>query len=191
MLQVAYYYWLVEIILENDSNCFAIAESRLGIGKNKKNIVGLILGTGVGAGIIINKEIYRGHDGFAGEVGHMKTIINNQEIEFEELISGRGFLKKYVDAGGKPARIETLNKNTKEFRIAYANWLEELEILLRHIIKMFSPELIVVGGGLSNFNFYKEMNSRIKKAIPHTKCKIVKNSLGSDAGRIGAALLTK
>ena len=73
----------IPLVLENDGNCFTLAENRIGAGRHTDNMIGFTLGTGVGAGIIINKKLYNGSNGKAGEISN--TIF---DIESESIIFG-------------------------------------------------------------------------------------------------------
>src|SRR3989338_8548601 len=96
-----------KVIQENDANCFAIAEHRFGACKGTKNMVGLIIGTGVGGGIILNGNLYKGSHGFAGEFGHSILNPNGPRCncglkgDFESLCSGPNIVKRYYNSGGK------------------------------------------------------------------------------------------
>jgi len=159
-----------KVHIENDANCFALAETKYGAAKGKKNVIGLIIGTGIGAGIIINGKIYKGANGGAGEIGH--TWLGKKR--FEALASGRAANKKkdYL----KSKAFDYLAKG------------------IANIIMTFNPETIVLGGGLSNTKFYKELNSKVKEYVMPSfvnKTKVVKNKLGDSAGVIGATIFSE
>jgi len=161
--------------IENDAKCFTLAEYLYGAGKDHSNVVGLILGTGIGAGLILDDKLYRGTDGGAGELGHNLIFLNNKKLaEFEELCSANAVIKKQ----------KKLSKNlSKEF-------YKYLAVNIANIVNIFNPEIIVIGGGLSNYLDYKLLNKKVKSySIPVNKnsFKIVKNKLGSGSGLIGAA----
>jgi fructokinase len=180
-------------VIENDAVCFALAESRLGAARGSSHILGIIIGTGVGCGIIINGKPYLGATGNAGEAGHMKLIIGHEIKEAEELLSGPNILKRYNEFSGKA--IQTLKGLTKEdphFKKAYSEFIESLGLFLANMINIFNPEAIVFGGGVSNIDFYKDAKKALEKhTIPGVAkdCKLLKNKLGDDAGVLGAALL--
>jgi glucokinase len=69
----------LRVYLDNDANCFALAEQRHGAGRGCQNIIGVIIGTGVGTGIIINGKLYRGASGGAGECGHTKLLVFDRQ----------------------------------------------------------------------------------------------------------------
>lgn len=185
-------------IIENDAACFALAESRLGLGRGKKNVIGLIIGTGIGAGIIIDGRLYKGN-GAAGEIGHM--IIDptghvcgcGRKGDFESWCSGKGIVNRYTDSGGRikdpdPQKIYFSNEHAAKQTINET--IEKMGIAMANISAIFDPEIIVLGGGVSNLPFY----SRIRKAAQKHKIsgqkplKIEKSRLKMP-GAVGAALL--
>jgi glucokinase len=206
----------LNITIENDANCFALAETRLGAAKGCKNVIGVIIGTGVGAGIIINDEIYSGTIGGAGEIGHNKILIqeinenkennsnNNNNVnkkpnyqikEIEELISGKSMILRYNSLTGKNIlNLSEIKKKDPDFKKIYEEFVFYTGIFFANIINTFNPDCIVVGGGVSNLDFYKEVKKTADKyslkALSKC-CKIVKNKLGADSGVIGAAELAR
>jgi len=179
--------------LDNDANCFALAEQRLGAAKGCRNVVGVIIGTGVGSGIIINGEIYGGAIGGAGEIGHTKLIIGDEIRSIENLISGTELLRRYNSLSSKDLQsLKEVDRKDPYFRSIYNDFVLHTGIFFTNIINTFNPECIVVGGGVSNLDFYKEARKVVDKhAVPALAkcCRIVKNRLGDDSGVIGAALL--
>jgi len=182
------------VFLENDANCFALAEHRFGAAKNCTNSIGIIIGTGVGSGIIINNQLYKGCTGGAAEAGHTNLVINNQVKSVEDLISGPNIIKRYEELSRKKAYTPRviLNKKDKAARKVYEETVFYTGLFFANLIQCFSPEVIVVGGGVSNLPFYPDVRKVVKKyAHPFMakKCKIKKHELGDDSGVIGAASL--
>ncbi|MBU0666197.1 MAG: ROK family protein [Nanoarchaeota archaeon] len=186
----------IKVVVENDANCFAIAEHKLGAGKGSTNMVGVILGTGIGSGIIINNELYKGSIGAAGEFGH--TIIDvskNEDNKWENFCSGPNIVKRYYVNKGKmkeatPSKIFKSNEFAAKKTVKKT--IELLSVGFANINNALNPDKIVVGGGLSNINFYKELNKETKKrTIPLVKDSslIVKNQLGDSSGVLGAVML--
>ncbi len=191
-----------KVYLENDAKCFALAEHKFGAAKNYKNSVGLILGTGIGSGIMINNGLYKGN-GYAGSFGHT-TIEANSKLRcncgkyghFEAFCSGPSIVKRYKLAKGrlKGSDTEIINhifsSNGKIEAKIRKETMKYLAIGIANIIRALNPEIIVLGGGLSNLNFYKELKNKTKKYVSrHIKnsVKIIKNKLGDNSGAIGAA----
>lgn len=115
--------------VDNDANCFGIAEGTLGAAKGKQNFVGLTLGTGVGGCVVINGKLYYGARGNAGEIGHMIIKKDGRKCN----CGNRGCLEAYISA----------NISAKEKE-------EYLEIGVANIINILDPDIIVIGGGLAN-----------------------------------------
>lgn len=189
--------------LENDAKCFTFAESTLGSGKNYSFVIGLIIGTGVGAGICINKKIINGVSNIAGEFGH--TIIGKNE--FDCFCGKNGCVNSFISGTAVEAQVFKklkkkitsevfLNKNKYSYveNKIIQNYQENFLIALSNLINTVDPEVIVLGGGISNCNliydkFIPMLNNFIYCEYPKTK--VIKNKLGDSAGVIGAALIGK
>ena len=190
-----------DIIIENDANCFALAEALMGAGKGYPSVFGVIMGTGCGGGIVFDGKIRQGPQNIAGEWGHM--VIDPQGSPcycgangcVESFISGGGLEKRIQDKTGNTItaidffktslKDESLKKIKQDF---YAHFGQALA----NLINILDPDIVVLGGGLSNEeSLYKEgvdeVYARIFNDIPTTP--IVKNMLGDSAGVIGAALI--
>ncbi|MEE8131455.1 MAG: ROK family protein [Candidatus Paceibacterota bacterium] len=186
--------WGRPVVIENDANCFAYAEAILEAGKKYNNIVGLTLGSGLGAGIILNKEIYHGR-GAAGEISHSITRCQAQGVkcqEMEDLVSEKFFHKLGIK---NPRDLELkARKGDKKAKKIYKNFGKNLGIVIANIVDILDPDVVVLGGSLSNaYNlFIQETKKTAKKFIVSPKSKnipILKSRLGKPAGAIGAALL--
>lgn len=192
----------VSVAVDNDARCFALAESLFGAAKGYKNIVGLTIGTGIGGGIIIDGKIYRGATGSAGEFGHTEIL---KSKELEEAASGSGLVNVYKKISGSPRfaggeagkkissfKIVALaGKKNKKALEAVNFCAESLGAGITDIIESYNPEIIVLGGGLS------EVGLIISKAKEYAKKKvflpslaktpIVVSKLGQNAVALGAA----
>ncbi len=189
------------IEIENDANCFAIAEHKFGAGKNSKNMVGVIIGTGVGGGIIINDKLYTGSFGAAGEIGH--AVIDPSGLrcncgnygDFESWCSGPNIVRRYTEKGGKMKNPETKRIFESDDAVAkeiIRETYKKIGIAFGNIINILNPEIIVVGGGVSNSLDYNALTKEAKKhVLPELKnnFKILKNRMGDSAGVLGATLL--
>lgn len=154
--------------LDNDVNCFALGEAVYGIGKKFKVIFGVTLGTGIGGALIYDKKVYHGKNNLAGEVGH--TFIKDEKT-FEQLAAGPAYHRHHRTA-----------LEVKYLARGFSN-----------IINSFDPEIIIVGGGLSNL---PKLITRAEKAtckLLHykaTQCTPIKKSrLGHRANLLGAFYL--
>ena len=132
----------IPVYVENDANCFALGEFYFGKGKDHTSMIGLTIGTGLGAGIIINKKLYAGKNGGAGEFGMIQYL--DQTCEY--YASGQFFENVYRMNG------EDIFKNAKEANTVAINMYEEMGMHLGNAIKMMlyalDVELIILGGSV-------------------------------------------
>lgn len=188
------------VLLENDANCFALGESIYGQGKNCNPIVGLTLGTGVGGGIVINKKIYHGKNGLAGEIGHSIIKENGlfcscgQKGHLEAYASGTAMSKIYQNLTGKkeePIYVEQKFYQKDRAAIKTFNIMSEsLAYGLINIIRILDPQIIVLGGGLSKVRPIVNLAIILaKKQTNNQKTKIIASKLKDDAAILGASLL--
>lgn len=183
-----------DVKVENDSNLFALAEHTFGIGKKYPNMAGVIVGTGIGAGLILNNMLYSGRHGGAGEIGH--NIVDAKKMrDLEYFCAGPGIIRLYIEAGGKSPIKETKEVFTSKDEIAKAV-IDKIHELLAEAFAQFvntlNAELIVVGGGVSNSLNFKKLNNLSKKFVfpPLQKTfRIEKYHLGDSSGSLGAAAL--
>lgn len=187
------------IAMENDAACFALAEHRLGAGKGTRNMIGMIMGTGIGTGLIINGKLYKGNGG-AGELGHMTIDPSGPRCgcgkkgDLESWCSGKHIVERYAAAGGKmkspdPAKIFASKEKTA--RKVMAETIDKLGMGLANMTAAFDPDAIILGGGVSNLPFYAQIRAAAEKYKyqgQKSKTKIRKGNLKS-SGAIGAALL--
>ena len=182
----------LKIFIDNDANCFALAEQRHGAAKGCRHMIGVIIGTGVGTGIIIDSKIYLGAIGGAGEAGHAKLLVGTRIKDADSLIAGPCLIKRYEELSGKKAHTAAviLNKKDESAARIYKEFIFYTGLFFANLINTFNPEVIVVGGGVSNMPFYKDVKKETKKyALPALAgvCQIKKNALGDSSGVIGAA----
>jgi len=189
-----------KISLENDANCFALAEATLGAGKNSNLIFGVIMGTGVGGGIIIDGKIHHGRTNIAGEWGH-HCLHNDGNSCYcgnlgcvETYISGPALEKNWFDLSGlNQSLLEIMqNSDNPHFQNWKKTFLDNFALSLSNVIDILDPDMIILGGGLSNINFlYDEGKDAVyEKVFSDTvDTPIIKNEIGDSAGVFGACLL--
>ena len=191
----------IPVSIENDSNCFAIAEHKFGTGVGKKNILGITIGTGIGCGIIIDDKLYLGKDGAAGEVGHIiinsdaKGVGRGVKGSFENLASGTAISRRAKESGLEETSLENLikimNKN-KKAKTVISETGGYMGVGLASLINIFNPEIIVLGGSVGNClkYFRKEVNREINSRgiMPSKKVKIVTSKLRYP-GVLGAGII--
>ena len=189
-----------EIAIENDANCFALAEATLGVAKNHNVVFGVIIGTGVGGGIVINGEVHRGRTYIAGEWGHHTLRINGNKCYcgklgcVETYISGPALEKRWTELTGKTESLPSIihNLDTEKGQQWKKEFLENFGIGLANVIDILDPDVIVLGGGISNISFlYDEGRDAVYDKVfsDLVETPILKNQLGDSAGVFGASLL--
>ncbi|MEK6966650.1 MAG: ROK family protein, partial [Thermoproteota archaeon] len=189
-----------KILMENDANCFAMAEAQLGAAKNYDVVFGVIMGTGVGGGIVINGKIHGGRSNIAGEWGHHIIRPHGNKCYcgksgcVETYISGPALERRWKELTGKSQPLPTIieNLSTTKAKEWKTEFLENFAIGLANVINILDPDVVVLGGGLSNIPFlYDEGKSLVYKNIfsDLADTPILKNNLGDSAGVIGASLL--
>ena len=189
-----------EISIENDANCFALAEARLGAAKNHDTVFGVIMGTGVGGGLVIDGKIHSGRTNIAGEWGHHCIKPNGNECYcgrkgcVETYISGPALEKKWNELTNQNISVADIVKNSQED--TYKTWknefLENFGLSMANVIDILDPDAIVLGGGLSNISFlYDEGKNLVYENVfsDTVDTPILKNQLGDSAGVFGACIL--
>jgi len=194
----------VRVAIANDANCFALAEYHLGIVAQKfpesKVAFGVIMGTGVGGGIVVNGRIIKGHHGIGGEWGHMFLDDSGEDCYcgrhgcVETIISGPALQRFYFSKTGINKKLADI-LSTKDDP-ASANVKERLLFFfgkaLGQVINVLDPDIIILGGGLGKIDFlYTE---GVKSASHHIfnpvlTTPVVSPILGDSAGVFGAAML--
>ena len=188
------------IAMENDANCFVMAESKMGAAKDFDFVFGVIMGTGVGGGITVNGKLHSGRTNIAGEWGHHILHRNGNSCYcgktgcVETYISGPALEQKWELLSGESKSVPEIlsNLNDDVGKTWKSEFLENFGYGLANVIDILDPDAIVLGGGLSNIDFlYTEgKNSVYEKVFSDlVDTPILKNELGDSAGVYGAALL--
>ncbi len=191
-----------KIEIQNDANCFAMAEALHGAGRGKKLVFGVIMGTGCGGGIVHRGEVITGPQAIAGEWGHMSIAPDGplcycgQRGCVETFISGGGLEARYAEQFG---RKKSFKEIVQEYHAGDAKAVEFMKIFFRNfgrslanLIDVLDPDVVVLGGGVSNFDaLYTEGVAEVAKQVfsDSLETPIVKHQLGDSAGVIGAALI--
>ena len=176
----------VPVAVENDCNCFALGECMFGAGRDCTNMIGVTIGTGIGAGIIIDRQLYGGLYHGAGEIGTLPYL----DTDFEHYCSSFFFKQKEIDAA------EYALKALQGDREALAIWEEfgrHLGELIKVIIFTYAPQLIVFGGGISSaFPLFQKGIEIALRSFPYPRIlnhtKIVPSAL-KNANLLGASSL--
>ena len=190
-----------KISIENDANCFAMAESQMGAAKEFGLVFGVIMGTGVGGGIVIDGKLHSGRTNISGEWGHHTLHRNGNSCYcgksgcVETYISGPSLEKQWLKLTGKSQNMPEIltNINDEIGQKWKSEFLENFGYGLANVIDILDPDVIVLGGGLSNIDFlYTEGKDSVYEKVfsDLVETPIIKNKLGDSAGVYGAALLT-
>ena len=187
-----------KIKMENDANCFAMAEAVLGSGVGHSMVFGVIMGTGVGGGIVIDGKIHHGRTNIAGEWGHHMLHQNGNQCYcgkrgcVETYISGPALEKRWTDITGRKEPLSEIIDNSELNLQWKQEFLDNFGISLANVIDILDPDVIVLGGGLSNIDFlYSEGQKSVYRNVfsDIVDTPIIRNKLGDSAGVFGAALL--
>lgn len=187
------------VAVDNDATCATVAEWRLGAARGSNDALVVTLGTGIGGGAIIDGRVARGHNGFAGEFGHMVVARGGESCPcgrrgcWEAYASGSGLARL---AGGIAPEVVVQGflqgdaRATDLVRI-FADWVV---VGLHNLVNIYDPACIVLGGGLGSLReivdvvsvrFAESEGGHIGRALP----KVIAAELGARAGAIGAAFI--
>ena len=209
------------VYLENDANCAAWAEAEAGAAKGTKHSVMVTLGTGVGGGMVIDGKLYSGFNFYGGEFGHViieasgkdcvcgrkgcweayssATALSNLTKEYAEK-NKDSLLWECAEKRGKfsgRTAFEAARMGDRTAQLVKEEYLKYLAVGIENLILTFQPEVVVVGGGVSNegADLFEPLTEMVMKTaygskVPEDKrTRIEKALLGNDAGIVGAALL--
>lgn len=175
------------VLINNDANCFALGEKYFGKARKFSNIVGLITGTGLGAGIIVNNSLYNGSNCGAGEFGMMAYRDRN----YEYYCSGQFFKEIHqIDGAELYRRADTGDVSALEIFRQYGYHLGQL---ISAILYAIDPEIIILGGSVSkSFSYYIDEVWNVIRDFPYTSVReniIIDVSESAQIAILGAAAL--
>lgn len=198
---------LREIRIANDADCFTLSEASDGSAAPYNTAFGVIVGTGVGGGITVNKTLLSGPNAIAGEWGHNPLPWpNDHDLPLppcycgkhgciETFLSGPGFKQSYLSLSGKnlpPAEIIALLDIDNKADIAFKYYIDRLARSLATVINILDPEVIVLGGGMSNVQAIYPCVEKVWSSYVFSdkvNTKLVKALHGDSSGVRGAAWL--
>jgi len=198
--------------IDNDANCFALSEAWDEELADEPSVMGLILGTGFGGGFVFDGKVFSGRNHVAGEVGHGRLPLDawfhlgenaplfdcgcDKKGCIDNYLSGRGFEQLYEHYYGEKVKAVELIKRQaegEEKAVEHVErFMELLAICFANLFTAFDPHVVVLGGGLSNYDLiYEEMPKRIPKHLLSVAKapKIIKAKHGDSGGVRGAAFL--
>ena len=188
------------VFVENDANCAAWAEYKIGSAKNMDNSITLTFGTGVGGGIIVDGKLLKGKSGVAGEVHFKMSLDKKRKCScgsydcFEIYASGNGLRLTGVEQTGNNDIttydiIEGVRKNDETMLRIYNIWQNHIILGLVGLSDIFDPDCIVLSGSMGEFCDVEYIEKRVNEEITTTPTKILHATSGNFAGMIGAVLL--
>jgi len=196
-----------DIYLENDANCFALSEATDGAGQDAQSVFAVILGTGVGGGIVINGQLLIGANAITGEWGHnplpwsteqdqpQQTCYCGKQGCIETYLSGPGFNKQnQLQFDLQLSSHQVMAQSQPKALLAYDLYVERLAKSLAGVINILDPNVIVLGGGLSNVDsLYRDVPKRWGEYVfsDEVNTRLVKNIFGDSSGVRGAAYLAR
>lgn len=182
------------VLVLNDADCFALAEATAGAGRGRRVVFGVILGTGVGGGVVIDGKVHEGAGGFAGEWRHGPVVqvpllpCGCGQVGCLDTVGGaRGLERLHLALGGQPLAAEAIVATAP---LTVARWTEIVSGVLAMVVNVLGADIVPVGGGLSNDRALIAGLDAVVRARMLRKVDaplVVPAVLGADAGLIGAA----
>lgn len=195
----------VEAVLANDANCCALAEATLGAAKGMKTVFGIILGTGVGGGIVVDGRVLTGAHGICGEWGH--NPLRGEDAPcycgrcgcVEMVCAGPSLEKYYASLSGESLRLPEIVALAEKGDGPAMATLERLRVkfaeALGAVINILDPDAVVIGGGVGNLDllYTPETRAAVQKHLFNDRfdTPLLRPTLGDSAGVFGAAMLVK
>lgn len=200
--------------MANDANCFALAESIAGAARGARVVFGVILGTGVGGGVVIDRVAREGPNAVGGEFGHgQQQGIAEEALHYgrvhqpracycglvdcrEQYIAGAAVEREFLARSSRALSLREIeiagSAGDYEARDAIARWAQRVAISLADVVNLLDPDCIVLGGGASNLEAATDgMSARVAQYTfgDCMRTPILRAQLGDSAGVIGAAWL--
>jgi fructokinase len=196
----------LEYVMANDANCLVLAEATLGAARGFPTVFGVILGTGVGGGIVVDGKVLNGCHGITGEWGQIVLDPNGPVSSYgtrgtvEALISGPGLERFYAEQAGQTRKLKEIVERAQTHEDPHAQatidrLTDNFAYAISLVINILDPHAIVLGGGVGNIDalYAEETRQKIAAHIfnPAFEAALVKPTLGDSAGVFGAAMLAR
>jgi fructokinase len=198
-----------ETRIENDANCFVLSEACYGAAISARTVFGVILGTGTGGGIVIDKQLHTGPNRIAGEWGHncipssVRELITQDRQCYcgrmncnETVLSGRGLKQSHLESTETELEATEIarlaNSGDSESGETIQTYCKQLARCLSTVVNLIDPDMIVLGGGLSNISqLYEQVPSLLKEHVftDNMLTMLCAPQFGDASGAIGAACL--
>ena len=193
-----------KIEIQNDANCFAMAEALRGAGRGKKLVFGVIMGTGCGGGMVYRGEVITGPQAIAGEWGHMSINPDGplcycgQRGCVETYISGGGLQARYAEQFGKTKSFKEIVKDYQAGDAPTAAFMQgffrNFGRALANLITVLDPDIVVLGGGVAQmgallFDTVREIVKQRVRMVPTERLRIEPSLVGDNAGMLGGIAL--
>jgi predicted NBD/HSP70 family sugar kinase len=197
----------IPLVMANDANCFALAEAKMGVVKRvmpeAQVVFGVIMGTGVGGGVVVNGQVINGRQGIGGEWGHNfldeagGPCYCGKVGCVEKVIAGPALQRYYQSVSGQSLTLKEIMKNYAAGNDPHAQatvkrLMEMFGKAISVVINILDPDVIVLGGGVSNIDLlYTDGIAEVRKNVFNNRLDTVflKPELGDSAGVFGAAML--
>jgi fructokinase len=200
----------MEVCMANDANCFAVAEANMGIVKEKcpdaRVVFGVIMGTGVGGGVVVDGKVINGLHGIGGEWGHNILDASYGDLCYcgkmgcvEKVLAGPALEKYYSNLGGSPKKMKEIYESytlgrDEPAKKTILRMIHFFGMALSVVVNILDPDVIVIGGGLGNIDLlYTEGRVSLQNYIFNDRVfdtPMLRPKLGDSAGVFGAAFLT-
>ena len=190
------------VIVENDANCFALAEATSGAGQGMRVVFGVIMGTGVGGGLVMDGRLWSGPQHIAGEWGHHSIDPHGplcycgQRGCVEAFISGPAVEKRYQAIAGAGVPMDEIvaraRRGEPAARTVFDEFLDRFGRSLANLIAILDPDAVVLGGGLSKIDeLYDRGRDAVARYVINDELRtpILPNAHGDSGGVLGAAFL--
>jgi glucokinase len=184
------------VFVDNDANCFALAEARHGSGKGNDIVIGVTMGTGVGGGIVINGKLLQGHNGFAAEIGHMLLMPGAPPYETAD---ARGDVEQFLSGSAMGKRCAEAKRPEDYLEGEVCSFLQpqifrEVAWMCVNLTHLLDPAIIIFGGsaGRALGNHLSDVDKELREwLLPGTPPPMLAVATLKDAATRGAALLVQ
>ena len=195
------------IRIENDANCFVLSEALNGAAANFETVFGVIIGTGTGGGLVVNRKLLNGPHSIAGEWGHNPLPWLTAEDGNTQCYCGKqGCIETYLSGPGMAASYQALTgrlmdsdaivaasqQQDRDALVVLNRYFDQLSRALAHVINILDPHAIVLGGGMSNIEaIYEAVPRRLPQYVfsDFVNVPVLRAELGDASGVFGAAML--